>query len=191
VPEVLWFEAVGDKAQLLTTALPGRTADDRLADGAPIASIAAAAGRFLALIHALPADKCPFDAGHALRLAAARGNVAAGLVDEDDFDDDHAGWTAADVLAEAEALAPAVRGRVVTHGDWSLGNLLLDEHGEVTGCIDLGRLGVADPYQDLAVMWQNLAAFGSEAQRTFLDAYGLGEVDEARLGFHRCLDELF
>jgi aminoglycoside 3'-phosphotransferase I len=191
VPKVVQFAAAGDEAWLVTTAMPGLTGDQWLEQGADVLPIAAAAGRFLRLIHALPAEECPFDASHPLRLAHAARNVTAGLVDEDDFDDDHEGWTAADVLAEARSLAPAERGRVVTHGDWSLGNLLLDDAGAVTGCIDLGRMGLADPYQDLAIMWQNLDEFGGEAQRAFLDAYGVGEVHERRLRFHRCLDELF
>lgn len=182
----------GERAWLLTGAVSGRTGDEWLADDpASLPRVIAGYATFLRSLHALPVDECPFEAGAAVRLAAARRQVAAGLVDEEDFDTDHAGWSPACVLAEAERLAPAATGRVVTHGDFSLGNLLLDARGAVTGCIDVGRLGVADPYQDVAILWQNLADHGAAAQRAFLDAMGIAEPDRARLDFHRCLDELF
>jgi aminoglycoside 3'-phosphotransferase-1 len=50
---------------------------------------------------------------------------------------------------------------------------------------------VADPYQDIAIFWQNLDDHGAEAQATFLRAIGIAAPDAARLTFHRLLDELF
>ena len=125
------------------------------------------------------------------RIAQARRRVTAGAVDEADFDLDHQGWTAAEVLAEAVRLAPVVRPGVVTHGDFSLGNLLLDADMRVTGCIDVGRLGIADPYQDIAIFWRSLAAHGPSMQRRFFTAMAITDADPDRLAFHRCLDELF
>ncbi|MDR6789607.1 aminoglycoside 3'-phosphotransferase-1 [Sphingomonas sp. BE138] len=181
-----------DAAWLLTAAVPGRTGDGWLADRPQmLASIITGFAAFVRALHALPVDDCPFDAGAGIRLAAARRNVAAGVVDEDDFDDEHQGWSAARVLAEAEALRHAATDRVVTHGDLSLGNLLFDAAGVLTGCIDVGRLGVADRYQDIAIFWQNLADYGAAAQAAFLDEIGIGSPDTPRLRFHRLLDELF
>lgn len=177
-------------AWLLTEAVPGRTGDEWLAaDPAMLPAVILAFAGFLRDLHALPVADCPFEAGAALRMAAARRLIDAGLVDKDDFDDDHAGWSAEQVWATLRP--PPSDDRVVTHGDFSLGNLLLDEAGRVTGCIDVGRLGVADRYQDIAILWQNLAEYGAAAQAAFLAAYGVATPDEARLTFHRCLDELF
>ena len=187
------FALHDDTAWLLTGAVAGRTGDAWLEeDGANLPMVIAAFAGFARALHALPVDECPFDASAPVRLAAARRRVAASLVDLDDFDDDHEGWSAEQVLAAAEALLPVLPGkRVVTHGDFSLGNLLIDADGKVTGCIDVGRLGQADRYQDLAILWQNLSEFGPEAQQAFLHAYGVSVVDERRRDFHRLLDELF
>lgn len=186
------FAVEGDQAWLLTGALRGRSGDAWLErDPASLEKIIDAFAGFLLRLHALDPADCPFRADAAVRLADARRRVASGLVDEDDFDDDHDGWSAADVLAEVERLAPAARPGVVTHGDLSLGNLILDEHLTVTGCIDVGRIGVADPYQDIAILSQNLAEHGVAMQRRLLEAISIGEPDPARLEFHRCLDELF
>jgi hypothetical protein len=72
----------------------------------------------------------------------------------------------------------------------ALGNVLVED-GRVTGCIDVGRLGAADPYQDLTIPWENLGGFGAGAQHTLFEAYGIAAPDERRTEFHLCLDELF
>lgn len=190
--ELIQFICTDDAAWLLTRAVAGRTGDEWLEhDRASLPLVIDAFAGFLRRLHALPVDECPFRADAGVRLAAARKLIDAGLVDVDDFDDDHAGWSAERMWGEVISLRPDVGERVVTHGDFSLGNLLLDNDGRVTGVIDVGRLGVADPYQDIGVLWQNLGDFGSEAQQRFLTAYGIDAVDERRLTFHRCLDELF
>lgn len=69
--------------------------------------------------------------------------------------------------------------------------MLLDEHGQVTGLIDVGRLGLADPYQDLAVLWNCLNEFGTELQQQMWADYCIQTPDADRLEFHLCLDEMF
>ena len=88
------------------------------------------------------------------------------------------------------SLLPMSFDSVVTHGDFSVGNILL-ENGRVTGCIDVGRAGVADPYQDLAILWHNLEEFGSDLQVHLFRSYGIAEPDARKIQFHLCLDEFF
>lgn len=154
----------------------------RLRRGCPI---------FLIRLHALPVDDCPFDSSVAAWLPVARQLVTDGLVDTADFDPDHQGWSASAVLAKVEALAGQARGRVIVHGDYSLGNLMLDDDGRVSGCIDVGRMGVGDPYRDIAIGWRDLGGFGAYAQEAFVAALGLRGLDDQRLELHRALDELF
>ena len=185
------FVSEGGEAWLLTTAVPGRTAHQRLEEEPTRgAEIAAALGAFLRRVHALPVETCPFDARHPSRMAHARTRLKAGLVDEADFNDQHQGQTAAEVWRELLTLKLTAVDEVVTHGDFSLNNVLLNGAG-VTGCIDLGRLGVADPHQDLAIMCSNLDDFGPGLRTAFLTAYGLPAPDERRMRFHLCLDEFF
>ena len=87
-------------------------------------------------------------------------------------------------------LRPARFGRVVTHGDFSPGNVLVVDDA-VTGCIDVGRVGLADPYQDLAILWANLEELGAGLGDRVLHAYGIASPDRDRLAFHLCLDEIF
>ena len=80
--------------------------------------------------------------------------------------------------------------RVFTHGDFTLDNLLI-EGGAVVGCIDVGRAGVADRYQDLALLWNCLGEFGLDLQARLFAQYGIDRPDPRRMGFHLLLDELF
>ena len=188
-PAVMAFSASGEEAHLLTTAIPGRTAWQMLTeDPAGREAVVDALANFLLRLHALPVDVCPFDSGSP-RLALARGRMEARLVDGDDFGDAHKGWTAEQVWVELEHLGGFEVHPVVPHGDFSLDNILVAD-GEVTGCIDVGRLGVADRWQDLAIMWDCLDEFDAALQARLLESYGVA-LDERRLRFHLALDEFF
>jgi aminoglycoside 3'-phosphotransferase-1 len=149
-----------------------------------------AIGEFLRRLHALPVEGCPFVADHRVRMREARSHLEAGRVDVADFDAERRGWTAEAVWEELNRLREGGFGRVVTHGDFTLDNVFI-QRGRVSGLIDAGRVGVADRYQDLALLWNNLAEYGGEIQRAFLKAYGVRRVDRRRLAFHLCLDEMF
>ncbi len=177
----------GDEAWLLTTALPGRSAYQELQDGRPVVD---ALADFLRRLHDLDPDTCPFVTDHPFRLRQARANIEAGLVDTDDFDDERQGWSAEQVWQELLTRLPIAAERVVTHGDFSLDNLLLQD-GVVTGVLDVGRLGLADRYQDLGIAWNALGEFGPQLRTRFLERYGITEPDARRLSFHVLLDELF
>lgn len=186
------FECSDNQAWLLTRAVPGRTAWEWLRHAPSRApDIVAALAQALVRLHALPAALCPFQSPLELRLALAHARLAAGLIDADDFDDARRGWTPQDVWDALQRLRPRRVDAVVTHGDYSLDNLLLDDELRVTGLIDVGRLGVADRYQDLAILWNCLGEFGAAAQRALFDAYGIARPDRRRLDFYLCLDECF
>ena len=191
IPAIHQFVCIPQQAFLLTTAVPGMSAYDwmRLYPERRPGTVAAL-GHFLRMFHSLPVTECPFNSTHERRFVDARNNVESGQVDESDFDSDHNGWSAEQVWAQMLGLLPMNFDRVVTHGDFSLGNILI-ENGAVTGCVDVGRAGVADPYQDLAILSQNLGEFGGDLQMQLFRAYGIAEPDIRKMSFHRCLDEFF
>ena len=190
-PAVVHFDRTADEAWLLMTAVPGRTAYQLLqADPAQHDIVVDALARFLQRLHAIPTSACPFNSDHDYRLGLARSRIEAGMVDEGDFDQERAGWTAQQVLDAMQVLLPLAPDPVVTHGDYSLDNFLIVD-GEVAGCIDAGRVGIADRYQDLAIAWNCLGEFGGALQERFLQTYGITEPDWRKLEFYLMLDELF
>jgi streptomycin 3"-kinase len=79
----------------------------------------------------------------------------------------------------------------VCHGDACLPNVFFDpDTVDVTGLIDLGRLGIADRYSDLALVTIQLHDEWSADPAPFLAAYGLPQPDQRRLEFYRLLDPL-
>jgi streptomycin 3"-kinase len=91
-------------------------------------------------------------------------------------------------------LEPEAADRVVCHGDLCLPNILLDpETLEVSGFVDLGRLGVADRHADLSLLLASAQdTWPGEAQhlRDQLPPLYGSPVDADRLRFHLFLDPL-
>jgi len=76
---------------------------------------------------------------------------------------------------------------VVCHGDACAPNTLIDDDGRCSGHVDLGDLGVADRWADLAVATLSLSwNYGGSWEGELLDAYGV-EPDPARIDFYRWL----
>ncbi len=146
----------------------------------------------LARLHGLDVADCPYDMSLAAKFALAERHVAAGLVDEDDFDAERAGWTARQALDHAVATRPATERLVLTHGDASLPNFIWSP-GRPVGMVDLGRFGLADPWQDLGLFLRS-AKFNHphlDAAAILRDRYPLTAIDEAACAFYRLMDEFF
>ena len=131
----------------------------------------------LKMLHSLDITDCPFDARLEIQLEAACRRTQARLVDETDFDDERVGRTATDLFEELLKKRPVNEDLVFTHGDYCLPNIILDPTSlEVSGFIDLGRCGVADRYQDLALAARSLAYnWGEKFVPALFEAYGLKE----------------
>ncbi|HHF3872261.1 TPA: APH(3')-I family aminoglycoside O-phosphotransferase [Haemophilus influenzae] len=191
LPTIKHFIRTPDDAWLLTTAIPGKTAFQVLEEYPDSGeNIVDALAVFLRRLHSIPVCNCPFNSDRVFRLAQAQSRMNNGLVDASDFDDERNGWPVEQVWKEMHKLLPFSPDSVVTHGDFSLDNLIFDE-GKLIGCIDVGRVGIADRYQDLAILWNCLGEVSPSLQKRLFQKYGIDNPDMNKLQFHLMLDEFF
>lgn len=188
-PRVLAFEVHGGRNWLLMSAVAGK--DLVSAGPLPAEKTIIIMAEALRILHALDIRSCPFDHRLEHRIPDAMARMDAGLVDEEDFDDERLGQTAQDVYSDLIALRPKSEDLVVTHGDACLPNFMVDGH-RFSGFIDCSRLGVADRCQDLALScWSIRHNLGEEWIAPFLALYGKPDADPAKLAYYRLLDEFF
>lgn len=197
VANVLVAADLGGSYVLATTALDGLGSQEGWAAELPPARLAALLGRTLATFHhALEPADCPWSVPASAIVMAARARLAAGGLAADQLPQPFTGAAparAVDWLADHAPEAPDGSGAVVTHGDAGLPNLLVPEDldGPI-GIIDVGRLGVSDPYRDLSVLVRSFVAnCGPDHQETLTQAYGLDRLDHRRLDWWRIGDDLW
>ena len=205
VPRVIAYATDEASEYLVTARLPGVALHhpDALLHARRNAALLA---RALRQLHALPIRECPFNESLAVKLRWARERVQLGLVDEADFDAERLGQSAAQVLVKLVRTRPASEDLVIAHGDACLPNFLVS--GEyIEGVLDVGRLGIADRHQDLALACRSLRRNEDDdvvehgldqhgldqygLDQHFLDTYGRELVDPAKLEYYQTLDELF
>ena len=190
VPETIGYEASDQNEFLLLTALPGRDAASLIGDR-PNETVVTLLATGLRMIHAVSIEACPFDMTLDCVIEEARYNVVRGLVKEADFDDIRLGRLAVDVFEELLSKRPTEEDLVFTHGDYCLPNVMIDG-GEVTGFVDWGSAGVADRYQDIALVVGSLERNAREDLTTrFFEAYGLSDPNAEKVEYYKRLDKFW
>jgi aminoglycoside 3'-phosphotransferase-2 len=146
----------------------------------------------LTALHRLPVATCPFDQRLEVTLAEARRRIDAGEVEHGRLEAEHQGQSLESLWRALVAHSPAEEDLVVAHGDACWPNFILGPDGGV-GIIDLGRFGVADRHQDLAL-------FIRSAKHNFPDLpiealvathYLSATVETKKLALYRLLDEFY
>jgi kanamycin kinase len=189
VPRVLDHGRDADGEWLVTSALPGENAVSARWKASP-RTAAAGIGTGLRRLHdALPVGQCPFSWGAEDRLSVVRELVAAGHQVPSRWEQEHAHLSAHEALAMLADVPPVDR-LVVCHGDTCPPNTLLSSTGTCTGHVDLGSLGVADRWADLAVAtWSLDWNYGPGWEPVLLAAYGV-DPDPVRTAYYRLLWDL-
>lgn len=192
VPEVIFYRQDEAGEYLLLTEIAGKMACDPAFEHEPLRLVQALAAG-LKMLHSLDIKDCPFDARLDLQIKAARRRTQVGLVDENDFDEIRLGRSAAELFHELLKRRPATEDLVFTHGDYCLPNVILDPTSfGISGFVDLGRCGVADRYQDLALAARSLVYnWDEKLVPALFEEYGLKEVEWDKVKFYQLLDEFF
>ncbi|NUP50311.1 MAG: aminoglycoside 3'-phosphotransferase [Catenulispora sp.] len=184
VPRVLELGSNDDGDWLVTAALDGDMAVIDRWKAEPATAVRVI-GEALRMFHdTLPVADCPFSASAEERVAEAERNAAR--LEDRTFHPDYRHLTPAEALKRVADIPP-IDELVVCHGDTCAPNTLLATDGSFAGHVDLGRLGVADRWSDLAIAtWSTTWNYGENWQEPLLDAYGVAP-DAERTEYYRLL----
>lgn len=161
VPEVLDTGSDDSGSWMVTEALPwGNAVADRWKTDPAVAVRGAATG-LRAFHDAVPVAQCPFD------------------------------WSVISRIGDRDLPVepPPIDRLVVCHGDACMPNTLITDDGSWAAHVDMGSMGVADRWADLApAIWSTEYNFGRDYCAAFLDAYGI-DLDSERLAYYLWLWE--
>ena len=150
---------------------------------------AVAMGTGLRALHdALPVVGCPFSWSVEERLSRVEQKAGCGAFADHQWSEEFLGMGVDDALRELHSVPrPDL---VVCHGDACAPNTLIGEDGRCRSHTDLGSLGVADRWADLAVAaWSTVWNYGPGLEDVVYDSYGL-DPDPDKIRYYRLLWEL-
>jgi aminoglycoside phosphotransferase len=151
VPPVLATGTDADGSWLVTAALPGTCAVQDRWKAEPATAVRAIGEGLRAMHEAMPVPDCPFSWMAAERVERARRRAADGQIDPArDWQPEHLVHSIPQALKLIADIPPVDR-LVVCHGDSCAPNTLLADDGRCCGHVDLGDLGMADRWADLAI----------------------------------------
>ena len=189
VPRVLGVGADGEGTWLHTAGLPGVSAVDDRWKRDPATAVRAIAEGLRSFHDTLPVPSCPFTWSVADRVAYAERSAVEGRADPGRWHESHQHLSVDECLAIV-CDPPPVDRLVVCHGDTCAPNTLIGDDGRWSGHVDLGALGVADRWADLAIAtWSLEWNYGPGWESDFLAIYGI-ERDPERTAYYRLLWDL-
>lgn len=187
-PTVLHVGADADGTWLVTSAIPASSAVEPRWLAQPTIAVTAIGVGLRALHDRLAVGNCPFrwDIDTRLERAQARREEGEG---SDRWFAEHRHLTIDEAWARLRD-PPPIETLVVCHGDACVPNTLLRDDGSFAAHVDLGHLGVADRWADLAVAaWSTEWNYGPGLDTVLYDAYGIA-ADRDRIAYYRLLWDL-
>lgn len=190
VPQVLDYGGDDDGAWIVTRALLGESAVAERWKREPAVAVRAMGEGLRSLHDALPVGECPFSWSATDRVEEVQRRLADGRFDVASWRPDRHGGLALDDAVRVVRDVPPIDQAVVCHGDACAPNTLLADDGTCCGHVDLGALGVADRWADLAIAtWSTEWNYGPGWDDALLDAYGVN-ADRDRTQYYRLLWDL-
>ena len=201
VPQVLAFEQENEKSYLLMSRISGKMSCDTYYLEHPHELLEALACG-LKMLWQVDVTGCPCRRDLDVVLKEARSRVENGLVDLDNVEETTFGEDGFEspkhLLEYLESHRPTFE-PVISHGDYCLPNVFL-ENGQIKGFIDLGRAGIGDKWNDIALCYRSLkhnfdGTYGGKVYEDFnpdmlFEKLGI-EPDWDKINYYLLLDELF
>lgn len=203
VPEISVYRVEGQTAYTLMSRIQGTMLCDEELLKTPDRLIRLAA-EGIKRLWAVDVKDCPLGVSRLEeRLKAARFQVENNLVDMENVEPETfapGGFANPMELLEWLEQNRPEEDLVLTHGDFCLPNVFV-KGNKISGYIDIGKMGPADRWQDIAIVMRSLAhnfagkynggkAYFQFEPESFLRELGM-EMDEEKNRYYLLLDELF
>jgi aminoglycoside phosphotransferase len=190
VPEVIFYHKNNECEALCITEVPGDTLDSLLGQ-VPTEEVVKLYANALRELHSLPVDNSAPVQLLESRLRAARTRIQTNAVSIEDWEEASQGYSPGQLFEILLQEKPLKEDLVFTHGDYCFDNIMVS-NGTLSRFIDVGRGGVADRYQDIALAVRTIRhELGNEWLNLFYEVYGLSRPDERKINFYTMLDEFF
>lgn len=158
VPDIIEQTVENDNSYILMSRCDGDMicADEFMATPIKQAEILA---EILCKLWSIATESCPCSWLLDARLNCAMQNVISGKVDITEAQPEtfgRNGFKDPEELLEWLIQNKPEETQVISHGDFCLPNIFV-KNDRLTGLIDLGKSGIADPYQDIALCYRSLS----------------------------------
>lgn len=188
VPKIVCRVVEDNVSYMLIEAARGKMLEDDTYRSRPEKLVALAA-KGIKLLQSVDVYDCPFDSRIDAKLEKARERVESGLTEKIDKNVYTDGiYTYEDVYRYLIENKPEEE-LIFSHGDYCFNNYFTNGT-EITDFIDMGRAGVSDFYQDIALCVRELMDFEPKYTDMFIKELGI-EPNWEKIKYYILLDELF
>jgi len=167
VPKVQFYKKTEKFEALCLTAIEGQNLYDLIGvvSNEDITKIYA---QILKHLHSISIKNCNIKISLEEKLKKVKQRISSNQIISEDFEEENRHKSIMELYEELLNKMPEDSELVFTHGDYCFDNLIIKEK-KISGLIDIGRGGVADKYQDVALALRNIKhEFGSEYVRLFV-----------------------
>jgi aminoglycoside phosphotransferase len=188
VPAILYQAIIDDISYLLMEKAEGEMLEGAQFENNPVLLVRLAAKGIMRL-QSVGISECIYNSTIGYKLLKAREFIDCGVaarIDESIYTEGMS--TVEDVYRYLVEHKPEEE-LVFTHGDYCFNNYFTDGE-DITGYIDMGRGGVGDKYQDIALCVRELSEYDSKYIDLLFELLGI-EPDYEKIKYYILLDELF
>ncbi len=190
VPSVLFYQQTDRHELLCMSELEGQTLAANICKYSKD-EISKLFARSLKQLHSVQIDRNALVRPVDQIIEQIKWRIANNLIEPETFEEENLTRSPEELFEKLMEYKPDNLELVFTHGDYCFDNLIVNK-GQLTGFIDIGRGGVADKYQDIALALRSIKHdLGEEWINKFIDEYGLTYIDNKRLSFFTLLDEFY